>query len=213
LARTGRWVIVYLADDPELDVCRAFLLRHADLLAVLPAWTLRFVAPPDLETLATRCANLVREDLASPVRQKVFDRLKWYFGQRRAHEIDGARIENEEMYYLSRAGFRARRFQVLYKRWLREGDAALEYAASRAIADAIERGSGRVETVILPHQYRHLSPVLGTARTVPRGADDGQQRADRAEHDAQEGGGVGRARQAAVHDQVAAQSQEDDGLS
>ena len=171
---TGRWVIVYLADDAELDPCRAFLQRHADLLAVLPAWTLRFVAPPELETLAARCANLVKEDLASPVRQEVIDRLKWYFDQRRYHEIDGARIDDEEMYYLSRAGFRAPRYHVLYKRWLREGDAALDYATSRTIADAIERGSGRVECVLLPHQYRHLSPVFVAARGATKGADEGE---------------------------------------
>jgi hypothetical protein len=55
---TGRWVIVYLADDAELDPYRAFLQRHADLLAVLAAWTLRIVAPPGLETLGERCQTL-----------------------------------------------------------------------------------------------------------------------------------------------------------
>jgi hypothetical protein len=170
---TGRWVIVYLADDAELNPCRAFLQRHADLLAVLPAWTLRFVAPPELETLAARCANLVKEDLASPVRREVIDRLKWYFDQRRAHEIDGARIDDEEMYYLSRAGFRAPRYHVLYKRWLREGDAALDYAsrgrspmrssAAPAVSNAL---SFRISTGI-------FSPVLA-ARGATKGADEGE---------------------------------------
>lgn len=171
---TGRWVIVYLADDAELDPYRGFLQRHADLLAVLAAWTLRIVAPPGLETLGERCQTLVKEELASPVRREVADRLKWYFEQRRAHELEGARLEDEETYYLSRAGFRAPRFQVLYKRWSREGNAALDYATSPAIADAIERGSGRVECVVLPHQYRHLSPVLSAARGARKGADEGE---------------------------------------
>ena len=170
----GRWVIVYLADHAELDPYRAFLQRHADLLAALPAWTLRIVVPPELETLGTRCQNLVKEELASPVRDQVATALKRYFEQRRAHEIDGARIDDEESYYLARSGFRAPRFQMLYRRWLREGDAALEYASSRAIAAAIERGSGRVECVVLPHQYRHLSPVLGVTHHAKRGADEGE---------------------------------------
>jgi hypothetical protein len=171
---TGGWVIVYLADDAELDPYRAFLQRHADLLAVLAAWTLRIVAPPGLETLGERCQTLVKEELASPVRREVADRLKWYFEQRRAHELESARLEDEETYYLSRAGFRAPRFQVLYKRWSREGNAALDYATSQAIADAIERGSGRVECVVLPHQYHHLSPVLSATRGAGKGADEGE---------------------------------------
>ena len=143
-------------------------------MATVPAWTLRIVVPPGLETLGERCQKLVTEELASPIRQEVFERLKWYFECRLAHEIDGVRIEDEETYYLSRSGFRAPRFQVLYERWLREGDAGLEYASSRAVAHAIERGAGRVECLMLPHQYRHLSPVLGVARRASRGADEGE---------------------------------------
>ena len=48
----------------------------------------------------------------------------------------------------------------------------------------------------------------GRART-----EDREQRVDGVEHAAEEGGGMGRARAAAVHDQVVAESQEDDGVS
>ena len=51
------------------------------------------------------------------------------------------------------------------------------------------------------------------ARAEAPGTEDRQQRADGVEHAAEEGRGVGRARQAAVHDQVVAQSEEDDGVS
>ena len=61
---------------------------------------------------------------------------------------------------------------------------------------------------ITNEQVQRLKLALARAR-----AEDGQQRADGAEHAAEEGGGMGRARAAAVRDQVVAESQEDDGVS
>ena len=74
----------------------------------------------------------------------------------------------------------------------------------------------------------HLVPTLGpkrldaitqrTGAAAETGADkprteDRQQRVDGVEYVVEEGGGVGRARAAAVRDQVVAQSEEDDGVS
>ena len=58
---------------------------------------------------------------------------------------------------------------ILYPRWLKEGEVALEAVSCNSIADAITRGAGRVQSIVLPHQYRHLSPlVLGSdLRRVP----------------------------------------------
>ncbi len=63
---------------------------------------------------------------------------------------------------------------MLYRRWLIEGDSALEAISSEAIAAAIETSAGRVECHVLPFAYRHLSPLVGSARRSPMGADEGE---------------------------------------
>ncbi|HYT68771.1 MAG TPA: hypothetical protein VEL51_20265 [Vicinamibacterales bacterium] len=81
-----------------------------------------------------------------------------------AHSIDEVGIDNEEDYYQARAAFSAPSYEVLYRRWITEGNAAPEVVSSEAIADAIQDGSGRIECQVLPHHYRHLSPLTSPAR-------------------------------------------------
>ena len=62
----------------------------------------------------------------------------------------------------------------LYQRWQRVGDAALVEASSRAIADALAEGHGRVEVTVLPHLYNHLSPLVAARVTGVRGVAEGE---------------------------------------
>ena len=55
------------------------------------------------------------------------------------------------------------RFQTLYRAWLDRGDSVLEATQSSTLADALARGAGRLETYVLPYQYTHLLPLVGTA--------------------------------------------------
>jgi hypothetical protein len=52
---------------------------------------------------------------------------------------------------------------VLYRAWLHDGERVLTLAASRTISDALDAGIGRIEPLILPHSYGHLSPLVGVA--------------------------------------------------
>jgi hypothetical protein len=56
--------------------------------------------------------------------------------------------------------FERPRFYRLYGRWLRGGDQALADLTSTTISDALAAGRGRVESLILPHRYDHLSPLV-----------------------------------------------------
>ena len=84
-------------------------------------------------------------------------------------------------------------------------------ALPRRIDPEVAPGSGaRCEASRRDHER---TGAASEARAGESRAEDREQRADGAEHAAEEGGGMGRARAAAVHDQVAAESQEDDGVS
>lgn len=170
---SGRWLFIHLVSEGGVDAFRRFLQRYGELFAVLPAWTLRIVLPPHLDSLAGPCQDLVRQELATPLRDDVLSEVKWYFKQRRAGSIEPSSIQDDERFQEDRFAFGALRFEVLYRRWLTEGDGALEVVSSRVIAHAIERGTGRIECHVLPHQYRHLSPLVGPARRASRGAEEG----------------------------------------
>ena len=75
------------------------------------------------------------------------------------------------------AVLRLPRLVALYSRWLRDGDCVLTDASSRVLADALETGRARIDSVVLPHDYRHLSPLVAgrvaRAERVEKGATEG----------------------------------------
>lgn len=169
---TGRWVLVYVASGGPLDDLHWLLQQHAGLLAALPAWTVRIVFPHNLAWLQSRYEEHVRHELMSP-HPRLVNQLRWYFKQRQAKIAEGRPIDDQEAYDEAHFAFRAARYQVLYNRWLSEGDAALDVVSSPATADAINRGAGRIEYHVLPFSYRHLSPLVGSTRPQTKGAEEG----------------------------------------
>jgi len=105
----------------------------------------------------------------------VLNELRWYFTKRRASELNRVPIENEESYAYHEDSFRAPRYQALYQRWLKEGDAALRVVSSTAAGDAIKGGAGRVEYHVLPFSYRHLSPLVDRPVRIQGGAEQGEE--------------------------------------
>jgi hypothetical protein len=74
--------------------------------------------------------------------------------------------------------FAAPRFTMLYKRWLKHGDVIFEDVSSPLIAEALKAGTGRIERVVLPHAYRHLSPLVNAVRSSSRGVEDAEERGE-----------------------------------
>lgn len=140
---------------------RAFLHRHAELLRALRAWRLWLLVPPHLVKMATAFEQAAREELAMPLRPAVAEELLWFFGRCAASEepvgADRGRLEQ------ARLAFSAPRYRTLYRTWRRTGRACVDATVSRTLADALERGTGEVRVHVLPHAYRHLSPLVGTA--------------------------------------------------
>jgi hypothetical protein len=84
--------------------------------------------------------------------------LRWYFHARQAPSL-GA----DERFDQAARAFSAPRFRVLYRVWLERGDTVLDATLSPVLADKIERQAGQLECHVLPHQYLHLSSLVGTA--------------------------------------------------
>jgi len=151
-------VFVFLAtDDVPIDF-RAFLERHSELLRALPVWTIRLVVPAHKRTVVALYEAAFYEQLASPLRPSVVEELRWYFSSRQHRRTE----VNERLQNASRA-FNAPRFQALYRSWKERGDSVIEATLSATLSEAIARGIGRLECHVLPYQYTHLSPLVGTA--------------------------------------------------
>jgi hypothetical protein len=61
-------------------------------------------------------------------------------------------------------------------RWLTHRDAVFAGPSSRAIAEALNSGRGRVESVVLPHVYRHLAPLVADTPARPEPVNRGLRR-------------------------------------
>jgi hypothetical protein len=174
----GRIVILYLAPEPWPDAFRSFLRTHAALLERVPSWTLRIVLPRRLGDAHEGYQRVVHEELESPLSGATLTQLVGYFEARKncrrtAFDARADTTLNEGL-----KTFGARRFDDLYRRWIERGDEALTSLSSAAIAEALASGAGRVESFVLPHSYRHLSPLVDESPSAPRQVEKGVERGD-----------------------------------
>jgi len=173
----GRVVLLYLVASVVNDDVRAFLQRHGDLLAALPGWTVRLLFFKRTGALGESFHEAFRAELASPLSPSVLGELRWYFEQCRQAGRSRASLPSDARFRRIQQAFDAPRYRVLYRRWLADGDAALEVVGSGAIGEKLECGAGRLECVVLPHSYRHLTPLVNV-RSTSQEAEEAAPRVD-----------------------------------
>ena len=66
-------------------------------------------------------------------------------------------------YAAAQRAFGSRRFFETYRDWLKRGDVAFTGLLSNRLHDLWRRGDWRLEILLLPHDYEHLSPSLAIA--------------------------------------------------
>ncbi|MPY88888.1 MAG: hypothetical protein GEU99_13290 [Luteitalea sp.] len=180
----GRVVLLYLVTDPWTEHFRTFLQGHAALLRAAPAWTVRLAFPRPLDHFYGAYQTVIHEELESPLHPITIGELKWYFDHRRQAD-EGQPLHPQTQGFLSVGAkvFGIPRFTEMYRRWRRHGNVVFEGVSSPAIAEALEASRGAVECLVLPHVYRHLSPLVTEpprrpepmARGLRRG-EEGQKR-------------------------------------
>jgi hypothetical protein len=164
----GRVVFNYLVSAGYIEEFRAFVQRHADLLRALLGWTLRVLFPKEIAGAIEAFEAAARHEL-SHLRPDTLAELKWYFDKCRSTSSPRALSFEDEEFWQHQAAFDSPRFQQLYRRWLTDGDSVFETISSPAIAEALERGSGRIESHVVVLSYAHLSPVASLFRSCRRG--------------------------------------------
>ena len=169
----GRVVLLYIATEACSHRFLAFLQRQQSLLRSLPAWTLRIVVPSWPLGLDNAYMKMANPELSQVLSRKHVERLRAYFEQRRAAQTGDARPRSAD-FDLARRAYRGERFELLYRGWLIEGGAVLEDASSPHLEQALKDGRGRIESVVLPHQYRHLSLLVALEDRRTTGAEKGE---------------------------------------
>ena len=165
--RTGRPVFLFVVNTWDANDLRAFLQRHAELPQRLPGWTVRLALPPDFAAVKTRFEGVAGHELARSLSPGSLAELRWYFEQRQ-RQAPREKAEADRFRRAERA-FAGVRWRLLYRRWLTAGDSALDVATSPAIREALARGGGVIESEVLPHSYRHLSPLASLVRARVKG--------------------------------------------
>jgi hypothetical protein len=109
---------------------------------------------------------VIHEELEMPLHRATVNELKWYFEHRQ--KAASGPVDAQTQAFLNRAAqvYGAPRFTLLYRRWLKHGDTVFEALCSPVIAEALTTGRARVECMVLPHAYRHLSPLVNRVRGV-----------------------------------------------
>jgi hypothetical protein len=152
---------------------RSFLQRHAELLRALPGWTLQLLFIRRAEGMMSTFANAVREELTGRFSPHTMSEFKWYCQERRDTSDLRARCQSDARFWRAHRAFSSPRFQMLYSRWLTDGDAVFESASSSAIEQALARGTARIESHVLLCSYDHLSPLVSLVRSSPQGVEEG----------------------------------------
>src|SRR5881392_3093667 len=87
-----------------------------------------------------------RHELTATLRPEMLTELRWYFIKRHSTSNPRALTFEDEEFWRHHAAFGTPRFRQLYRRWLTDGDRVFESISSPGIAEALERGTGRIES-------------------------------------------------------------------
>jgi hypothetical protein len=174
----ARTVLLYLVLQPWTDGFRAWLQAHVAWLQRLRTWTIRLVFPRPLGRTYDAHQRVIREEFETPLQSATAHELKWYF-EHRPKRADPP-VDSLTRRFLAKGAevFRAPRFESLYRRWLKHGDVVLDGLTSSVLADALTTGAGRVESLALPHSYRHLAPVAPPPPTAVEAVEKAEERGE-----------------------------------
>jgi hypothetical protein len=75
-------------------------------------------------------------------------------------------------FWQAHRAFAAPRWQTLYRRWLTDGDAVFELISSRLIADALDRGTARIDRMSCCARTIICPPWCSLDRSAPKGVEE-----------------------------------------
>ena len=157
-----RHLFVFLVRQPSPSEFRIFLARHAELLAGLFEWTIRIVIPQRFEKVKSLHLWALREDFTKQLQYRTAEEFRTHLEAK--HERSSTRADTRpQPPHAEARQFASARFRALERVWLQGGSSAFSTLYMTTIQEQLRLGRGRVEVMVLPHKYLHLSSLVGVA--------------------------------------------------
>lgn len=152
--------LVYLATTERVQGFEHFLQQHTPLLLHLPRWRVVVVYPSSLRDVSRywRAFDAFVKCWPRCDALKDLDAVRWYFKKRRAvdqRDWTNMAVTDAPRFQKLRRRFSSERTEMLYGRWLTDGDAAFEPSARPAPS------CGQVVLQRLDHGYDQFGPLPG----------------------------------------------------
>jgi hypothetical protein len=157
-----RHLFVFLVRQPSPSEFRIFLARHAELLAGLFEWTIRLVIPTRFEKAKNLHLWALRDDLTKQLDYRTAEEFRDFLKAK--HQCASAPANSTLAPSPADARrFASPRFRALERVWLQGVSSAFSTLYMTTIQEQLRLGRGRVEVMVLPHKYLHLSSLVGVA--------------------------------------------------
>jgi hypothetical protein len=121
---------------------------------------------------------VVEEELQRALQaDTIYDLKRYFFHRRRGTDLSAIPEPLRAFLVRCAQAFGGARFTHLYRRWLADEETALR-RVSAVIPEALASGRARLECVVLPHVYEHLSPLVTRQRQRRRRVQKSDERGE-----------------------------------
>ena len=157
--------LLFVAAETDPKAFRLFLNGHRRLMERLNRGRVVLAIPRSLSAAQRTHAAAADGCFGAPLRPAVLDEFRWYCRTRRAAEQESTPLGATDLarFAATKRAFGQRRFFETYRDGLKRGDVAFAGLLSNRLHDLWRRGDWRLEILVLPHDYEHLSPSLAIA--------------------------------------------------
>jgi hypothetical protein len=154
--------LLFVVKDTNAGPFRQFLNSHRRLMERVNRGRVVLAIPRSLPTAQGNHTAVADSVFGAPLRPAVLEEFQWFCRTRRTKEQRSALIlaADRARYAAAKRAFGSRRFFEVYRDWLKRGDVVFASLRSPRLYESWRRGDWRLEILVLPHDYEHLSPSL-----------------------------------------------------
>lgn len=161
----GRHVFLYLVTRRVPANFRAFLVRHADLLASVDAWTIRILVPRRFWNAIALHRFAIRDTYLKELTPYDIDEFDWFCRARRGQTSEPDPFRRLDFAEAARK-FGSARFRAFERVWEQGGKDALWRFPTNYLLEKFRLREGQIRFVEIPHQYLQLTPLIGASERL-----------------------------------------------
>jgi hypothetical protein len=158
----GRHVFLYLVTSRVPADFRAFMIRHADLLASVDNWTIRILVPRRFWNAIALHRFAIRDTYIKGLTPYDIDEFDWFCRSRRGQTTESDPFRRLDLAKAARK-FSSARFRAFERVWEEGGKDALWRFPTNYLLEKFRLREGQIRFVEIPYQYLQLTPLIGAS--------------------------------------------------